>query len=99
MLDLYLIHDSQNSSGRSSELKRIGGMEDELFFLLQAEGIIAPWFDYYSRLRWGSEIVARMLQQLQQQPYGKTLQAERTSFMCILQQAVNAECGLMGLGD
>ena len=99
MLVFFLIHDSQNPSSKGLILKHAGGIEDDLFFQLQAESIIEPWFDYYSKFRWGSEIVARMLLKLQQQPEPATLQKERMVFMAILQKAVGANCGLMGFGD
>jgi hypothetical protein len=98
MLDFYLIHDSQNPSSKGLVLEHAGGMEDDLFFQLQAEGIIEPWFDYYSKFRWGSENVAHMLLKLRQSKTA-TLQEERKAFTAILNKAADAHCGLMGYGD
>ncbi|MCC3158929.1 hypothetical protein LJ737_16925 [Hymenobacter sp. 15J16-1T3B] len=97
MLDLYLIPDSQSKSSRNLSLQRAGGIEDDLFYRLQTEGIIGLWFDYYSDFRWGSEIVVRMLLKLQQKPV--RLKSDEAAFQAILQQAVDAQCGLLGLGD
>lgn len=99
MLDFHLIHDSQNPSSKGLILKRVGGIEDDLFLQLQHEGIIEPWFDYYSKFRWDKELVARILLELQQQPHTTALQEERTNFMAILQKAVEADSGLLGSGD
>jgi len=98
MLDFYLIQDSQNPSSKGLVLDHAGGIEDDLFFQLQAEGIIEPWFDYYSKFRWGSENVAQMLLKLQQSRMAD-LQKERKVFTAILHKAVDAHCGLMGYGD
>lgn len=99
MLDFYLIQDNQNQSSRGLVLKPVGSIEDNLFFQLQTEGIIAPWFDYYSKFRWGSELVARMLQKLRLEAYTAGLTKERIAFMQMLQQAIDAGCGLMAIGE
>jgi hypothetical protein len=99
MLDFFLIHDDQNLSGRGLVLERASGIEDDLFFQLQAEGVIEPWFNYYSKFRWSSEIVARMLLKLQQQPKAVILHKESKAFMAILQNAVEGNNGLMAFGD
>ncbi|GGG53771.1 hypothetical protein [Hymenobacter glacieicola] len=99
MLDFYLIHDSQNPSSKGLDLKRIGGIKDELFFQLQTEGIIDSWFDYYGKFRWGNELVVRMLTKLRGKPNSLTLQHEQTAFIAILQKAVDANSGLLAFGD
>ncbi|MCR5889968.1 hypothetical protein LRS06_19765 [Hymenobacter sp. J193] len=99
MLDFYFIQDSQNPSSKDLFLQYGGGIKDELFYQLQAEGIIEPWFDYYGKFRWGSEIVAGMLLKLKRQPQAASLPEEREAFMAILQKAVQEGCGLMGYGD
>lgn len=99
MLDSYLIRDSQNQSSKELILERVGGIEDDLFFQLQAEDIIEPWFDYYSQFRWGNELVARMLLKLQQKPKTTALTKEYKAFILILQTAVDRNYGLMGFGD
>ncbi|MBD2716600.1 hypothetical protein KBK19_16270 [Microvirga sp. STR05] len=99
MLDFYLIHDDQNPSSKGFVLERVGGIEDGLFFQLQAKGIIEPWYDYYGTFRWGSEIVACMLLRLKSNPQIVSLSEERKAFMVILQKAVDEQYGLMGYGD
>jgi hypothetical protein len=99
MLDFFLIQDDQNLSSRGLALERVGGIEDDLFFQLQAGGIIEPWFDYYGKFRWGSEIVARMLLKLQQQPVAVSRREQRIDFMAILQKAVDKRTGIVALGD
>ena len=99
-LDFYLIQDSQNASDKLLNMNHVGGVGDELFFQLQQEGIIEPWFDYYSKFRWGSEIVARMLVKLQQQlATSAHLRKERKEFIRILQTAIEANSGLLAFGD
>lgn len=79
-------------------MERVGGIEDDFFFQLQEEGVIEPWFDYYSDFRWRSEIVNRMLLKLLQKSV--TSQSHvRTSFIGILQKAADAKSGLMAFGD
>ncbi|GAB3294250.1 hypothetical protein [Hymenobacter tenuis] len=99
MLDFYLIHDSQNLSSKRLKLEHVGGIEDELFFQLQKEGIIEPWLDYYGKFRWGNEIVARMLLKLQQRLPSAPLQKECKSFITILHKATDLNSGLLGYGD
>jgi hypothetical protein len=99
MLDFYLIQDSENVSSKDLALKHIGGIEDELFFQLQKEQIIEPWFDYYSKFRWGSELVARMLEKLQNRLPSAPLQKEDKSFTAILHKAVEVNSGLLAVGD
>ena len=99
MLDFYLIHDDQNPSSKGLVLERVGGIEDDLFFQLQAKGVIEPWYDYYGTFRWGSDNVAQILLKLQQQSKAQTLRPECKAFTAILQKAVDAQYGLMGYGD
>jgi len=99
MLDLFLIDDSQPRPNRNSKLEHIGGIEDELFYQLRSEGIIDPWFDYYSNFRWGSETVAHVFLKLQQRPKSATLQKEEKVFSAILQKVVDARAGLLAFSD
>ncbi|WP_324678808.1 hypothetical protein [Hymenobacter sp. GOD-10R] len=99
MLDFFLIDDSQPRPNRNFNLEYIGGIEDELFYELRKEGIIEPWFDYYSDFRWGSEIIARILLKLQQRPKSAALQKEEKEFAAILQKAVDAKAGVLAFGD
>ncbi|KUG08838.1 hypothetical protein [Solirubrum puertoriconensis] len=99
MLDFFLIDDSQSTSNRKLVLQRVGGIEDELFYRLQAEGIIEAWLDYYGTFRWGSENVMRILHQLLQKRGAATLRPDEAVFVAILQRAVDAQCGLLARGD
>lgn len=99
MLDIYLIADSESNSNRRLKREHIGGIEDKLFHQLQTEGIIAPWFDYYSSFRWESELVIGILLKLREQHKLRAAQKEEINFVNTLQKAVNANCGVLAIGD
>ncbi|TGE04926.1 hypothetical protein [Hymenobacter fodinae] len=99
MLDLYLIHDTQNMSSKGLALERVGGIKDELFFQLQQEGIIEPWFDYYSKFRWQSELVKRMVIKLQKRFSVAPLPKGYELFVSVLNKAARSNSGLLAIED
>ncbi|MCB2377145.1 hypothetical protein LGH70_06100 [Hymenobacter sp. BT635] len=98
MLDFYLLADSQSKSGLNHDLKYLGGIQDDLFFQLQQEGIVEPWLDYYRDFRWGSEIVNKMLLKLLQKSAASQRPA-RLDFIAILQKAADARSGIVAKAD
>lgn len=94
MLDFYLIADEQPSHTPSSQLRRVGGVEDEEFAMAQHLGLIEAHADYYGKLRWSSQQVGHKLLLLASCPMRDT-----TALQAILHQAQAAGLGLAAWGD
>ncbi|NML64716.1 hypothetical protein HHL22_05805 [Hymenobacter sp. RP-2-7] len=94
MLDFYLIADEQPNNTPSSQLRRLGGIEEEEFEMAQHLGLIETYADYYGKFRWSSQQVSHKLFLLSSCPMRGS-----TALQDILQQAQAGGLGLAAWGD
>lgn len=94
MLDFYLIADEQPNGTPSSQLRRVGGIEDEEFEMAQHLGLIEDQADYYGKFRWSSQQVSHKLFLLANCPM-----RDSTALQDILSQAQATGLGLAAWGD
>jgi hypothetical protein len=97
MLDFYIISDSEVNPkpDKIDNLDYAGGLEYDIYERLVRKGIINSRFDFYSDFRWGNSLV----KQIDSKAKEFSSDSDVTTLKKIVEKAMNAESGLITLGD
>ncbi|HPH98795.1 MAG TPA: hypothetical protein PK772_00550 [Chitinophagaceae bacterium] len=104
MLDFYLIKDAiAKPNGNTSSLNYAGSIDTKAFEYLQKIKTIEDWIDFDSDFRWTYTQVLKKYDKLStindSAKSSDSKKSQRATMLSILQQAKDAESGLIAYGD